>query len=149
MALCPGTRLLRCQPDRFPVRAFGGGERGRVRRVYEDHNLLVLWGVTLMAVPGVSSVAPAFPRSVNEFRGAFMATNGMALRTGQTVGPLLMASLAEALGAASIALVAFLLALVLVRQLSDDTTLPVAAAPHSRLQSVTSRTKGLTKVRSP
>ena len=75
----------------------------------------MLWGVTLMAVPGVSSVTPAFPRIVNAFRGAFMATNGMAPRTGQTVGPLLMVSLAEALGAASRALAAFLLALVLVR----------------------------------
>ncbi len=51
-----------------------------------------------------------------------MATNGMALRTGQTVGPLLMASLAGTLGATSAylatavsALAAFLLAFVAVR----------------------------------
>jgi hypothetical protein len=52
-----------------------------------------------------------------------MATNGMALRTGQTVGPLLMASLAGTLGAttgaylatAVSALAAFLLAFVAVR----------------------------------
>ena len=59
----------------------------------------------------------------NENRGAFMATNGMALRTGQTVGPLLMAFLAGTLGAtgaylatAVIALTAFLLAFVAVRE---------------------------------
>lgn len=34
---------------------------GGVRKVYRDHNLLVLFGVTLMAVLGVSSVTPAFP----------------------------------------------------------------------------------------
>ena len=41
------------------------GEEG-VRKVYKDHNLHVLWGVTLMAVLGVSSVTPAFPRIVQE-----------------------------------------------------------------------------------
>lgn len=35
-----------------------------VRSVYKDHNLHVLWGVTLMAVLGVSSVTPAFPTIV-------------------------------------------------------------------------------------
>jgi ACDE family multidrug resistance protein len=35
---------------------------GGIRKVYKDHNLLVLFGVTLMAVLGVSSVTPAFPR---------------------------------------------------------------------------------------
>lgn len=35
---------------------------GGIRKVYRDHNLLVLFGVTLMAVLGVSSVTPAFPR---------------------------------------------------------------------------------------
>jgi len=51
-----------------------------------------------------------------------MATNGMALRNGQTVGPLLMASLAGTLGAtgaylatAVVVLAAFLLAFVAVR----------------------------------
>ena len=39
---------------------------GEVRKVYKDHNLHVLWGVTLMAVLGVSSVTPAFPRIVQE-----------------------------------------------------------------------------------
>jgi MFS family permease len=39
---------------------------GGVREVYKDHNLHVLWGVTLMAVLGVSSVTPAFPRIVQE-----------------------------------------------------------------------------------
>jgi MFS family permease len=39
---------------------------GGVRKVYKDHNLHVLWGVTLMAVLGVSSVTPAFPRIVQE-----------------------------------------------------------------------------------
>ncbi len=41
-------------------------EEGEVRKVYKDHNLHVLWGVTLMAVLGVSSVTPAFPRIVQE-----------------------------------------------------------------------------------
>lgn len=35
---------------------------GGARKVYKDHNLHVLFGVTLMAVLGVSSVTPAFPR---------------------------------------------------------------------------------------
>jgi MFS transporter, ACDE family, multidrug resistance protein len=35
---------------------------GGIRKVYKDHNLMVLFGVTLMAVLGVSSVTPAFPR---------------------------------------------------------------------------------------
>jgi MFS family permease len=39
---------------------------GGVRKAYKDHNLHVLWGVTLMAVLGVSSVTPAFPRIVQE-----------------------------------------------------------------------------------
>ena len=58
----------------------------------------------------------------NENRGAFMATNGMSLRTGQTIGPLLMASLAGALGltgaylaTAALALVAFFLVLAVIR----------------------------------
>jgi MFS transporter, ACDE family, multidrug resistance protein len=38
-----------------------------VRRVYKDHNLHVLWGVTLMAVLGTSSETPAFPTIVREF----------------------------------------------------------------------------------
>ena len=38
-----------------------------VRRVYKDHNLHVMWGVTLMAVLGTSSITPAFPAIVREF----------------------------------------------------------------------------------
>ncbi len=71
-------------------------------------------------LPNVFSLLNA--HAPNENRGAFMATNGMALRTGQTVGPLLMASLAGALGAtgaylatACLALVAFLLAFAVIR----------------------------------
>ena len=36
------------------------------RSVWKDHNLHVVWGVTLMAVLGTSSVTPAFPRIVQE-----------------------------------------------------------------------------------
>ena len=36
-------------------------------KVYKDHNLHVLFGVTLMAVLGVTSVTPAFPRVIQEF----------------------------------------------------------------------------------
>jgi hypothetical protein len=32
-----------------------------LRKVYRDHNLYVLFGVTLMAVLGVSSITPALP----------------------------------------------------------------------------------------
>jgi ACDE family multidrug resistance protein len=82
---------------------------------------LVLFGVAQgINPPNVFSLLNA--HAPNENRGAFMATNGMALRTGQTVGPLLMASLAGTLGAtgaylatAIIALVASLLASVAVR----------------------------------
>ncbi|MGF1471582.1 MAG: MFS transporter [Rubrobacteraceae bacterium] len=45
-----------------------GAENGDdVRNVYEDHNLHVLFGVTLMAVLGVTSVTPAFPSVIREF----------------------------------------------------------------------------------
>jgi MFS transporter, ACDE family, multidrug resistance protein len=37
-----------------------------VSRVYKDRNLHVLWGVTLMAVLGTSSITPAFPTIVRE-----------------------------------------------------------------------------------
>jgi MFS transporter, ACDE family, multidrug resistance protein len=40
--------------------------REGVRPVYKDRNLHVLWGVTLMAVLGTSSVTPAFPTIVRE-----------------------------------------------------------------------------------
>lgn len=39
---------------------------GASRPVWKDHNLRVVWGVTLMAVLGTSSVTPAFPRIVQE-----------------------------------------------------------------------------------
>ncbi|MEJ7819425.1 MAG: MFS transporter [Rubrobacteraceae bacterium] len=42
------------------------------RKVYKDHNLHVLWGVTLMAVLGVSSITPAFP----EIRDALGVSSG-------------------------------------------------------------------------
>lgn len=50
------------------VEKSGGEERGDNRRrpVWKDHNLHVIWGVTLMAVLGASSVSPAFPRMANE-----------------------------------------------------------------------------------
>ena len=47
-------------------------KEGEVRKVYKDHNLQVLWGVTLMAVLGVSSVSPALP----SIRDALGLTNG-------------------------------------------------------------------------
>lgn len=37
------------------------------RKVYKDHNLHVLFGITLMAVLGVTSVTPAFPSVIQEF----------------------------------------------------------------------------------
>jgi ACDE family multidrug resistance protein len=40
---------------------------GRDKPVWKDHNLHVIWGVTLMAVLGSSSVAPAFPEVRQEF----------------------------------------------------------------------------------
>ena len=42
------------------------GKGKDVRPVYKDHNLHVLWGVTLMAVLGTSSITPAFPTIVRE-----------------------------------------------------------------------------------
>ncbi len=82
---------------------------------------MALFGVAQgINLPNVFSLLNA--HAPNENRGAFMATNGMALRTGQTVGPLLMASLAGTLGAtgaylatACIALLAFFLAFAAVR----------------------------------
>jgi ACDE family multidrug resistance protein len=44
-----------------------GDRQGGVRKVYRDHNLHVLFGVTLMAVLGVTSVTPAFPRVIEAF----------------------------------------------------------------------------------
>ncbi|QIN82735.1 MFS transporter [Rubrobacter tropicus] len=81
----------------------------------------VLFGVAQgINLPNVFSLLNS--HAPNENRGAFMATNGMSLRTGQTIGPLLMASLAGTLGvtnaylaSAAIALAAFLLVLAFVR----------------------------------
>jgi ACDE family multidrug resistance protein len=71
-------------------------------------------------LPNVFSLLNAHAPTEN--RGAFMATNGMSLRAGQTIGPLLMASIAGTLGltgayltAAALALCAFVLVLALVR----------------------------------
>lgn len=71
-------------------------------------------------LPNVFSLLNAHAPTEN--RGAFMATNGMALRAGQTIGPLFMASAAGALGltgaylaAAGLALLAFLLVFTLLR----------------------------------
>jgi ACDE family multidrug resistance protein len=81
----------------------------------------VLFGVAQgINLPNVFSLLNAHAPTEN--RGAFMATNGMALRAGQTMGPLFMASAAGTLGltgayltAAGLALFAFLLVLALVR----------------------------------
>ena len=71
-------------------------------------------------LPNVFSLLNAHAPTEN--RGAFMATNGMSLRTGQTIGPLFMASAAGTFGltgayltAAGLALCAFVLVFVLVR----------------------------------
>ena len=42
-------------------------DEGRGEPVYKDHNLHVIWFVTLMAVLGSSSVAPAFPEVQEQF----------------------------------------------------------------------------------
>ena len=81
----------------------------------------VLFGVAQgINLPNVFSLLNS--HAPNEDRGAFMATNGISLRTGQTIGPLLMASLAGTFGvtnaylaAAGIALAAFFLVLAFVR----------------------------------
>ncbi|CAN5637204.1 MFS transporter [soil metagenome] len=44
-----------------------GTNTGAVRKVYKDHNLHVLFAITLMAVLGVTSVTPAFPRIIEAF----------------------------------------------------------------------------------
>jgi MFS transporter, ACDE family, multidrug resistance protein len=81
----------------------------------------VLFGVAQgINIPNVFSLLN--DHAPTENRGAFMATNGMALRTGQTVGPLLMATAAATFGltgaylaAAALAVAAFALILTLVR----------------------------------
>ncbi len=81
----------------------------------------VLFGVAQgINLPNVFSLLNAHAPSEN--RGAFMATNGMALRAGQTVGPLLMATTAATLGftgaylaATALAVVALILVFTLLR----------------------------------
>ena len=81
----------------------------------------ILFGVAQgINLPNVFSLLNA--HALTENRGAFMATNGMSLRAGQTIGPLLMASAAGALGltgaylvAAGLALVSFALVFAFVR----------------------------------
>jgi MFS transporter, ACDE family, multidrug resistance protein len=81
----------------------------------------VLFGVAQgINLPNVFSLLNAHAPSEN--RGAFMATNGMSLRAGQTIGPLLMAATAGTLGltgaylaATALAVVAFLLVITLLR----------------------------------
>jgi ACDE family multidrug resistance protein len=81
----------------------------------------VLFGVAQgINLPNVFSLLNAHAPSEN--RGAFMATNGMSLRAGQTIGPIFMAAAAGALGlkeaylaAAGLALVAFVLVIALVQ----------------------------------
>ena len=47
--------------------ARGTGENeGKATAVYKDHNLHIVFAVTLMAVLGTSSVSPAFPEVVQE-----------------------------------------------------------------------------------
>ena len=80
----------------------------------------VLFGVAQgINLPNVFSLLNAYAPSEN--RGAFMATNGMCLRAGQTLGPLLMATTAATLGltgaylaATVLAVVAFVLVLTLL-----------------------------------
>jgi MFS transporter, ACDE family, multidrug resistance protein len=81
----------------------------------------VLFGVAQgINIPNVFSLLNAHAPSEN--RGAFMATNGMSLRAGQTIGPLLMAATAGTLGltgaylaATALAVVALLLVVTLLR----------------------------------
>lgn len=89
-------------------------------KVYKDHNLHLLFGVAQgINLPNVFSLLSSHAPSEN--RGAFMATNGMVLRAGQTIGPLLVAGPASSLGltgaylAAALAALTFLVALVLFR----------------------------------
>ena len=81
----------------------------------------VLFGVAQgINLPNVFSLLNSYAPSEN--RGAFMATNGMALRAGQTIGPLVMATAAATLGLSGAYLAATalaILALVLVITLLD------------------------------
>ena len=53
--------------DTFSLHGYDGGQ-SEARKVYKDHNLHVLFGVTLMAVLGVSSITPALPEIRDAFR---------------------------------------------------------------------------------
>lgn len=83
---------------------------------------VILFGVAQgINLPNVFSLLNAHAPSEN--RGAFMAANGMTLRAGQTIGPLLMAATAGTLGltgaylaATGLALLALLLVLTLLRR---------------------------------
>lgn len=52
--------------DREKAKARTTGADGEPRPVWRDHNLQIVFCVTLMAVLGTSSVTPAFPRIVEE-----------------------------------------------------------------------------------
>ncbi len=43
-----------------------GDNEGKATEVYKDHNLHIVFAVTLMAVLGTSSVTPAFPEVAQE-----------------------------------------------------------------------------------
>jgi MFS family permease len=86
----------------------------------------ILFGVAQgINLPNVFSLLNAHAPSEN--RGAFMAVNGMTLRAGQTIGPLLMAATAGTLGltgaylaATALALLALVLVLTLLRRDSQE-----------------------------
>jgi len=86
----------------------------------------ILFGVAQgINLPNVFSLLNAHAPSDN--RGAFMAVNGMTLRAGQTIGPLLMAATAGTLGltgaylaATALALLALVLVLTLLRRDSQE-----------------------------
>jgi MFS family permease len=81
----------------------------------------ILFGIAQsMNIPNIFSLLNELAPSEN--RGAFMSINGMTLRIGQTIGPLLMASTAGLLGftgayiaAAGLAILSFFVILLLVR----------------------------------
>lgn len=50
----------------------GQGQEGRDQPVWQDHDLHVVWGITLMSVLGIASVSPAFP----EVEQAFSLSSG-------------------------------------------------------------------------
>ncbi len=40
---------------------------GRDQPVWKDHDLRIVWGITLMSVLGIPSVTPAFPAVTQQF----------------------------------------------------------------------------------